>query len=433
MTRTAVHRAACVLFVILTSAAYLVAAAPPGTRGAGYIALHLGLLLAMGVCTATMDAADVRWVIASGILARLVLMAVPAFTSNDIHRYLWDGHLVALGVDPWAHAPTDLAATTTWSLPPDNAGYRAIYPPGAMALFAAAAAAGADLATLVWKLLTSAASIGTLLLVSKALGPERRRWLPLLALHPLAVLESGVGAHVDVFAGLAVALWLVAEHRGRPGLAGAAAGLGAIVKLAPLVLLVAMVPARGRFRSLVLATATACGIVLLAYAPPLLAGWRPVGSLPEFIDRWRFAAPLFGTVESLEGTAIARFVAAAAAALLMGAALWMARMEARAAGAICALLAVLIASPAVFPWYLVSAITLLPAFPSATLVAWSAVAPLSYEVLDQYEVSGVWEPHPGIPPLILAALVGGVVADVLLHRRRAAAIVTINRSLSKDA
>lgn len=48
-----------------------------------------------------------------------------------------------------------------------------------------------------------------------------------------------------------------------------------------------------------------------------------------------------------------------------------------------------VASPAVFPWYLVPLATLLPARPLFSVQAWCILAPLTYEVIDAYQRDAV--------------------------------------------
>ena len=53
--------------------------------------------------------------------------------------------------------------------------------------------------------MTTAASIATLLLGTSVLKrADRLQHLPLLALSPLLILESGEGVHLDIFTALAI-------------------------------------------------------------------------------------------------------------------------------------------------------------------------------------------------------------------------------------
>jgi rSAM/selenodomain-associated transferase 2 len=416
------HRIACVLFVAAAASAHLVAAAPPAERGARYVALHLVLSVLMLGSWATAGRAGPRactWTLAAGVLARLALLGVPAFTSTDVVRYLWDGRVALAGLDPWRLSPGDpaLAALAhTWPVPPTHTELTTIYPPGAMALFALAAATGADRAPAAWQLATTLASIATLAFVARLLEARSAgRHLPLAALSPLLVLEPGVGRHLDVFSALAVAGALALVERPAP--AGAALGAGAITKLLPGLAVVPLAAARGG-RAGVRLTAAALAVAGLGYGAALALGLRPLGDVRTFFAGSRFGSPLFTLLEAGLGPAGAAIVAAVLAALALGLAARVARAGHVVAGVGVALAAPLVPGPVVFPWYLLSLVPVVALAPSATLVAWLTAAPLTYETNDRVALTGEWA--PAVWPLwaIGAAWVAGAAVDATRARRR---------------
>ena len=199
--RTILHHVQCTLFVIATASAHLVPALPPERRGQAYIALHLLLTVLMlgvwGTGSGSVSGAY-RSTLVAGVLARVVLLGVPTFTTTDVERYLWDGRVLLAGHDPYQLAP-DAAELSglraTWPTPPEHAGYPTIYPPGALLLFAVAAWSGTAYCAIVWKLLVTAASL-VMLWTLGTLARERKvdRHMPLVALSPLLILEGGVGS-----------------------------------------------------------------------------------------------------------------------------------------------------------------------------------------------------------------------------------------------
>nr|WNW42166.1 hypothetical protein RKE32_33815 [Streptomyces sp. Li-HN-5-13] len=50
-----------------------------------------------------------RLVLAGGVLVAATGLLVPPRTSDDAHRYVWDGRVQAAGISPYAHAPQDPA------------------------------------------------------------------------------------------------------------------------------------------------------------------------------------------------------------------------------------------------------------------------------------------------------------------------------------
>jgi Glycosyltransferase family 87 len=419
--RTFLHRAQCALFVVAAAAAYWVAASPAGTRGTRYIVLHLVLtLLMLGVWATTCPpaSAEQRWTLVAGILARALLVAVPVFTSSDVVRYLWDGRVALAGLDPYRVTPSVAAKVipAAWSRPPVHATLPTLYPPGAIALFALCASFGPVWSLWAWKAVVLCASILTLLLTATALRQAAaHRHLPLVALSPLLVLEGGVGVHVDMLAALSIAGAVVVAQRKRPALTGMVLAFGALIKLLPAVAVVPLAAAMGRRRAVRL-VAGAAAVVALGYAGAFVLGLRPIGSVVVFFRDWQFASPM-GAVQAASGGGGAIVWALSVAAAAVGLAdiglrcrdgRWGPRLP-------YALALPLLPSPVVFPWYLSSLVPALALAPSAFLVAWVSVLPLSYEVLNQV---AVWEPAAWVPWAVAAAWGVGIVIDLRLKRGR---------------
>ena len=59
-------------------------------------------------------------ILAAGLLARVVLIPTAPTLSEDVYRYLWDGTLVAHGVNPYPHAPADPALQSRQGQPGDR-------------------------------------------------------------------------------------------------------------------------------------------------------------------------------------------------------------------------------------------------------------------------------------------------------------------------
>lgn len=395
------HGLCCIAFVVVTALGWAVVAAPRGVWGSLYTVWHFVLLLCMlGAWRASLDdpLRCRHGTLAAGLLARLLLLALPAFTSHDIDRYLWDGAVALAGFDPYRTAP-DAAALQSlralWPTPPEHAGYPTLYPPGALALYALSASAGPQWGPWLWKLLACGAGIATLLLARDLLARRGAlQHLPLVALSPLLLLETGVGAHADAFSALAVVAALWAFETRRLALCGAALGLGALVKLLPALAwlpLALLLLTRRRLRD---AVALSLGLALtlaLGYGLALALGLQPVGSLGLFFERWRFGSPLFAAAEWLLPPRTAGIMMLALGMALLAAAALRSRSD-LLAGLQWALAAPLLVSPVVFPWYLCALAPLAALRPRAWLLVWLAVVPLSYEVVDGFAGAGVWLP-----------------------------------------
>ncbi len=260
--------------------------------------------------------------------------------SDDLYRYVWDGRVQAAGIDPYHYGPLDpaLAHLRDHWLFPDPAGCAAIgrgpgcirlnyprahtvYPPVAQAYFTMVhflPGPPGEHKTQFYASLASLALVGLMMTMLVARGRDPRH-AGFYALSPLAGLEIGSDAHVDVLAAL-LALGGIAllTSRRRPRSAsttrtGGAGGAGTAsetvaagetdaagetptrrrawvagmllaaavaVKLYPALLL----PAAARRRPVTLIGATVT-VVGLSYLPHVLAvGPAALGFLPEYLN-----------------------------------------------------------------------------------------------------------------------------------------------------
>ncbi|MEO0423598.1 MAG: glycosyltransferase 87 family protein [Pseudomonadota bacterium] len=360
--------------------------------GSAVIALHLALTAWMFYfwrCSLE-GRLSLPTLIALGVVARLLLIPVAPFTTHDVERYLWDGAVVVAGVDPYVVAPDDAQVAwlrAVWATPEEHAAYPTLYPPLALVGFAVSALAGPAAGIWLWKFLSALASVGVLLLmIPLAAQIGQQRHLPLLAMSPLMLLEAGIGAHVDVWATLAVtaALWAIVTARWR--WAGVAIACGAAIKLLPVLLLGPLVSVLSwrQARRVVVAMGLTLGAI---YGSALALGFRPLGSLPVFFEKWRFGSPLYDVFAFLEIDAALPLFAIG----LLFLACWWARRD-LFLGLALALAVPLVVSPVVFPWYLLPLVPLLVLRPTLVGLVWVTLVAVTYEVLDAYNASGVWDP-----------------------------------------
>lgn len=147
------------------------------------------------------------------IAFRLILLTTTPTLSDDVYRYLWDGHLVSEGVSPYAHAIND-PAVDQFSIPirdlANNRDLASPYLPTAHGVFGSAALLFPS-SPLTMQLimmafdLTVAAVLVRLLKLAEL--PSRRVLLYLW--NPLVIVEVAHGAHLDaVMVALATAALL---------------------------------------------------------------------------------------------------------------------------------------------------------------------------------------------------------------------------------
>ncbi len=167
------------------------------------------------------------WAVGVGLAARgLMLLGAPLF-SDDIWRYLWDGHVQLQGVNPYLHAPSSEAVaglrTAWWSLI-NHKEVPTIYPPAAQGVFALSAlvGGGSDAVMRAWMVAGELLGIWGL---GRCVPASRRAQVWALALwSPLLVVEFAGSGHLDALA-LAGLIWALAwGGEGRWGRAGLALG-----------------------------------------------------------------------------------------------------------------------------------------------------------------------------------------------------------------
>ncbi len=363
------------------------------------------------------------WLLVCGLVAVWVPLWAQPFTTHDLQRYLWDGHLFFEGLDPYRLRPDDISLASIralWPVAPEHGAYPTLYPPLALLLFGSATVLGPSL--ILWKAMVSLALSALLIIVYRFLRAQRRELaLVWLAAHPLFLLEGAFAAHVDAFVGLWVALgliWLSAK----PNRAGLMFGLGVLTKLSPIVLVLALAATfrRGwRILSTMLAT------VVIGYGTIIIAGLRPWGSTATFARDWRFGSPLGATVSEIVEPQTVPIISGLMGFMIMVLIVVnfcrQQRPSADELGWVLVLLlaAVFAASPVVFPWYL---LTLLPPLVVVNsprkdiwgaLMTWTLLLPLSHEVLIIFDRENLWQPSRW--PLVVVVV--GVAATFMGVRK----------------
>lgn len=389
-------------------------------------------------------------VLIAGVAMRLAALAGPPTTTDDLHRYSWDGRVQAAGINPYRYTPASTALADLrepWLWPGERpcplafrpesctrinrAGEPTIYPPLAEAWFGAIyRLTGIGARWKPWQVAGLVTDVAVVALL--AVGLRRRgrdpRWCALYALSPAAVLEIVNNGHVDGLAILlAVAAFVagapptstarpVAPHGGREWAAGALLGLAALVKLFPALLVVALVAASvdRRPRALVRIAGGAAAVVVAGYLPHVLqVGTRVVGFLPGYLREEQYDGAgrylVAGGLGLRGGLAGILSVAAVGAAVVW---VWRRRPPAPAGAAVLLGTFLLAASP-VQPWY---AVTLLAFATLAAEPRWSAVVAAGYPYFFAVILA---HPHrTGIGQLAYGLAAGAVAAPWLLRSLR---------------
>lgn len=346
-----------------------------------------------------------RWLLIAILFAIAVRvpLALPRVNpDNDMIRYLWDGRVQTLGLNPYAVKPADPGlefthTNETRDMP--SARQRTPYPPAAQLFFRLVV--GIHDSSRAMKLALILCDLLTIVVLWRWLvGTGRSPWLTVLyAWNPLVVLEGAHSGHIDVLGALwisAAAFWLA---RRRTALATIAFVLAVATKLLPIVL----VPLLWK-RITVRDAFVGAGLLVLLYLP-FATGTDVLFGIQNVVQHVRFNGPVFRFLMNLSSPDIAARVA-----LFLGLATaawcrWKLDIGDPAAWA-WPMAAAIICAPVIYPWYLLYLTPFLLLPRTLPLTVWCGSVLLTYLVWEIAHGGGRWV----VPVPVLIAEYGVVIA-----------------------
>jgi alpha-1,6-mannosyltransferase len=345
-------------------------------------------------------------------------LRMPPGSDDDVHRYLWDGHVQRLGYNPYVLVPSDPAAAalhTSETRTLNNPEVPSPYPAGAQLFFRAASAIHESVFALkVAFVICEIAIVFVLFDVLRSTG-QGEHWVLAYAWHPLLATEVAGSGHVDIVGALLLLVSFIALGRHWRAVAAVSFGLAVAVKLLPIVLL-PIYWKRVRIRDGVLAAV----VFGLLYVPFLYHGRVPLGSLGAYVQRFRFNDPVFATLERM----IAPQVVVGLAALVgLLTAVWMRRRATQVSADAFAwpMAAALLCAPVVYPWYLLWLIPFMRSISTLPIIIWTLSIIPTYYVWHLRAVGRQWL----VPDWIMLLEYGAVAVN--------AAIIAALRSIRSPA
>jgi hypothetical protein len=348
--------------------------------------------------------------LAFALFFRVPLAISPVSSDNDMIRYLWDGRVQRLGINPYLVLPAD--PELTWTHTPEtrqmpSARQKTPYPPAAQLFFRLVVSVHDS--SLAMKLALVICDLLTILVVWRWLvATGRNEWLTLAyAWNPLVVLEVGYSGHIDALGALwisAAAWWLA---RRRTALATIAFVLAVATKILPVVL-VPLFWRRITTRDAVLGTA----LFVLLYLPFSGGPQIALGGVTRVVEHIRFNGPVFHAIRALSNPVLAGATAVGLGLLVAVWCRW--RLgEGHPASWAWPMAIALACAPVVYPWYLLYVTPFLVTASTLPLTAWTMSVIPVYVVWEISRNGGRWV----VPPEVLIfefavvmAAVGAVVA-----------------------
>ncbi len=178
------------------------------------------------------------------LAARLVGVFAPEFLSSDMYRYVWDGKVQGAGINPYRYIPADehLQFLRDEQIYPNinrKEYAHTIYPPGAQLIFLAVTRISETEACMKAAMVGFEILACWALLRILALFGRPREEIILYAWHPLCVWEIGSSGHLDAVVVGLLSVAALALIRGRALRSACWITFAAMVKMYPLVLLLA--------------------------------------------------------------------------------------------------------------------------------------------------------------------------------------------------
>lgn len=357
---------------------------------------------------------QLKWLAVLGIALRLALVFAFPLLSDDVYRFIWDGHLVAAGENPFAQLPAyylepgktvpGLTAALFDQL--NSPAYYTIYPPVAQGVFTAAVWLFPTSwygAAVVMKLFLFACELGSLWLLWRLLGGGAqdakevekpgslaRTNLLYYWLNPLIIVEITGNLHFEGAMVFFLLLTYYLLQRSRWVAAGIAMAAAVASKLLPLLLLPYLIRRLWGRPFWVFSVAIGASLLLffapLLLSPGFLAGFR--SSLALYQQKFEFNASLYYLARAVGYqqvgwnliATIGPFLAKVSAVGIMLLALLDGRSSWRTlpAGWLLAFVFYLLCATTVHPWYLSVPIVLCVFTPWRFPLLWSFLILLTY-------------------------------------------------------
>ncbi len=364
------------------------------------------------------------------VVIGLVLAAVwhveflrqPAGADDDIHRYVWDGHLQRLGYNPYIVVPSDPAFAglhTPETRTLNNTDLPSPYPAGGQLFFRAVTAIHESTFAMKVAFVVCDFAIVLVLLDLLRVSGKSPHLVLAFAWNPLLAIEVAGSGHIDIVGALLLVISVAALARRWRATAAVGLGLAIAVKFLPVVLL-PLYWKRVRIRDAALAAA----VVVLLYVPLLNHERIPIGSLGAYVQGFRFNGPVFAILHQVAPPQLL-----AGLALLVGLATstWLRSRASEWSPGVFAwpMAASLLCAPVVFPWYL---LWLLPFLASAStpliiILVWTVSIFPTYVMWHLSKLTGTWGTLPVWVMLIEYGCVATAASIIAFYRLTRSAVI----------
>jgi hypothetical protein len=356
-----------------------------------------------------------------GIIVRIILIPQQPFLSDDVYRYLWDGKVSFSGFNPFSYPPNSVALQNlqdTNIYPYINfKGIPTVYPPLSQLVFLMSYIIGYNI--IVWKIiLLLFESILVFFLYKLILHFKVNLMrLSIYLLNPLAVIETHGSGHLEIIAIMFLIIGIYYFYKNKTATSIFMFVLSILSKYNPLFMILPLIKKRFLLKfSIILFSVV---VVLLPFA---LNGTVPTAGMISYSNRWEFNGFFYkififlyeitgfeiqkwftiaynGRMEDfyLSGALYYRFFAIVVFLVIVIDQIKKLKLTENFKGVnylkpvLFIGYSMLLLSPTLYPWYLIWVIPLLIFIPNWSWLFFTFLIQLSYYVLQQYILDGVWE------------------------------------------
>ena len=358
-------------------------------------------------------------IVGLGVVFRFTLVFMVPGLSDDIYRYVWDGRMQHLGINPYRYAPNEVAHLGEGAIFPNinHAELPTIYPPAAQVLFLLGYVLHPGIWGIKWVVvLADGATVYGLFRLLQVVGANLRVLL-IYWWHPLIVVEGAGSGHIDAW-GIALLIWalfFLMTMRGK--VAFVFLGGAVLIKLLPLV----FAPFFVRLNKDWLRHKGGLALILpavlvLGYLPYAITGAPVLGILGVYAQNWEFNNPVFYLLRSLlnDGLLVRKILG-------VGLVIWVLILCFKR---LCPLWAAyltsagfLLLTPTLHPWYAIWLVPFLVFYRQPAWIGFTLLLPLSYHVLIAYQAQGIWREDGWIWGVEFGALIGLGIARAIWLRK----------------
>ncbi|GJQ62018.1 MAG: hypothetical protein SCALA702_10710 [Melioribacteraceae bacterium] len=293
-------------------------------------------------------------IIVFSVLFRVVLLFSQPTTSDDVHRYLWEGKLVLNGVNPFEYTPDseELEEFHSENLP-RLVSYQhmtTIYPPVAQYIFAAGYLISGE-SDIGLKIIYFLFDLLTILVLIRFLKFKNlpAHYSIVYAWLPLTIMEYFINSHIDVAGVFFLVLLLYYFETGNYILASIPFALGVMVKLYPLMLIPYFL-LRFRLKQSVIFFGIA-SIILFTFSISFIPDKVPVtDSFSTYMENWSFYGSFFSVLKTIFANETARTITYIMLVLVIGGISYYVKDIIKAT--YFTSISHVIFIPTLFPWYL---------------------------------------------------------------------------------